>query len=300
MHAVSYANPWLTAAEGARRRVPGLVALPIAAAVLAASIWGGVRLYGAVAPALQGRLPGLGGVALDRLAQIVCILGLLYLTAWAIGLGYERRPRREGATNPLAAAALGLVVGAGGLAVALGGAAAFGAVNPGAAPVVLSTDLLVQGIALSAVLFAVQVGAEEVFFRGWLQPLLCLRWGPWVGLTATSILFGAAHALIQPVSWLAMLNITLAGAVFGLLALRTGGLWAPFMAHWVWNWGEQSIAGATPNPGVDSIGSLFDVDLSGPALFSGGADELNGALSTTIVLTLILAIFVLWGAPRRR
>ena len=300
MHAVSYANPWITAAEGARRRVPALVALPLAAAVLAASIYGGVRTYGAAAPALQGVLPGLAGVAADRVAQIVCILGLLYVTAWVIGLGYERRPRPQGGTHPLAAAALGLAVGAVGLGLALGGAAAMGAVNPASTPAVLSPEVLAQGIALSALLVALQVGAEEVFFRGWLQPLLCLRWGPWVGLTATSVLFGAAHALLQPVSWLALLNITLAGAVFGLLALRTGGLWAPFAAHWVWNWGEQSIAGATPNPGVDSIGSLFDVDLSGPALFSGGADALNGALSTTLVLTLILGIFVLWGARARR
>jgi hypothetical protein len=175
-----------------------------------------------------------------------------------------------------------------------------GAAGAAATPALFSPEVLAQGIALSAVVFAVQVGAEEVFFRGWLQPLLCLRWGPWVGLTVTSVLFGAAHALLQPVSALAVLNITLAGAVFGLLALRTGGLWAPFAAHWVWNWGEQSIAGATPNPGVDSIGSLFDIDLSGPALFSGGPDELNGALSTTIVLSALLAVFVLWGARSRR
>ena len=300
MHAVSYDNPWLTAADAARRRVPALIALPLAMVVLAASIWGGVRLYVAAAPSLQGALPGLGGVAVDRVAQIVLILGLLYLAAWAVGLGYERRPRPRGGTHPLLASALGLAVGAIGLGLALGGAAAMGAVGVSQAPVALSPSLLAQGIALSALLFALQVGAEEVFFRGWLQPLLCLRWGPWVGLAATSVLFGTAHALLQPVSWLALVNITLAGAVFGLLALRTGGLWAPFFAHWVWNWGEQSIAGATPNPGVDSIGSLFDVDLSGPALFSGGADELNGALSTTIVLASILLIFVFWGARARR
>lgn len=299
MHAVSYANPWLVAAEGARRPLPAWAAVPLAVAILAASVYGGARLYQVVASGLQLNSDGLTGVAADRLVLTLCILGPLYVAAWAIGLGYERRPRPQGSA-PLKAAGLGLLVGAGGLALALAGAAALGAVGAAAEPVAFTPDVLVQGILLSAVLFAVQVGAEEVFFRGWLQPLLCLRWGPWIGLVATSILFGAAHALLQPVSALALVNITLAGLVFGLLALRTGGLSAPFAAHWVWNWGEQSIAGATPNPGVDSIGSLFDVDLSGPALFSGGADELNGALSTTVVLGLLLLLFVLWGAPRRR
>ena len=301
MPAVSYANPWVTAAESARRRVPALVALPLAAAILAASMWGGIRLYGAVASPVQGVAPpGVAGLALDRLVLILCVLGLLYLAAWAIRLGYERRPRPQGGTHPLIAAGLGLLVGAAGLALALGGAAAAGSVGAAAEPVALRPEVLAQGLLLSALLVAVQVGAEEVFFRGWLQPLLCLRWGPWVGLGATSVLFGAAHALLQPVSPLALLNMVLGGAVFGLLALRTGGLWAPFAAHWVWNWGEQSVAGATPNPGVDPIGSLFDVDLAGPTLFSGGADELNGSLSTTLVLTMLLVVFTLWGARPKR
>ena len=300
MHAVSYANPWVTAAEGARRRLPALAALPLAAAILAASMYGGLQLYGAVAPMVQGVLPGPAGVALDRLVLVLCVLGLLYVAAWVIGLGYERRPRPQGGASAPVALGLGLLAGALGLALALGGAAALGAVGVSAEAVPLPPEVLAQGIVLSALIFAVQVGAEEVFFRGWLQPLLCLRWGPWVGLAVTSLLFGAAHSLLQPVSVLAFVNITLAGALFGLLALRTGGLWAPFAAHWVWNWGEQSIAGATPNPGVDSIGSLFDLELGGPALFSGGADELNGALSTTVVLTLLLVVFVLWGAKPKR
>jgi hypothetical protein len=87
--------------------------------------------------------------------------------------------------------------------------------------------------------------------------------------------------------------------VFGLLAMRTGGLWAPFAAHWAWNWGEQSVAGATPNPGIDSLGALFDLDLSGPALLSGGADALNGAISTTVVLGILALGLGLVGALRR-
>ena len=57
----------------------------------------------------------------------------------------------------------------------------------------------------------------------------------------------------HPVS---LLNILLAGIWFGLLALRTGGLLAPILAHFGYNWAEEMIFGASPNPGVGAFGSV--------------------------------------------
>jgi membrane protease YdiL (CAAX protease family) len=93
----------------------------------------------------------------------------------------------------------------------------------------------------------------------------------------------------------AILNAALAGLMFGLLALRTGGLAAPIAAHFGYNWAEQSIFGLTPNPGA-----VFNFDLSGPTIFSGGPDELNGSISVTIalgVVTLLLGLGRLGSRP---
>jgi membrane protease YdiL (CAAX protease family) len=89
---------------------------------------------------------------------------------------------------------------------------------------------------------------EECLFRGLLQPLLCRAWGPIVGIVAASLAFTAIHVFggwRDPVS---LLNITLAGAWFGLLAWRTGGILAPTLAHAGYNWAEELLFGATPNP----------------------------------------------------
>ena len=151
---------------------------------------------------------------------------------------------------------------------------------------------------VAGLLVLLQCWAEEALFRGWLQPALCDRWGVWAGLGVTTVLFGAAHSVQTP-SPVAILNATLAGLLFGLLALRTGGLAAPIAAHFGYNWAEQSIFGLTPNPGVDAMGSAFNFDLGGPTIFSGGVDELNGSISVTIALGVVIALLGL-GRPGLR
>ena len=68
--------------------------------------------------------------------------------------------------------------------------------------------------------------AEELLFRGLLQPL--------VGLAAASVIFGAVHvggrAFIGYGAWAACI-----GAFFGWLMIATGGLVAPVVAHAVYD-----------------------------------------------------------------
>lgn len=136
---------------------------------------------------------------------------------------------------------------------------------------------------------------EECLFRGLLQPLLCRAWGPIAGIVTASLAFTAIHVFggwRDPVS---LLNITLAGVWFGLLAWRTGGILAPTLAHAGYNWAEEMLFGATPNPGVSDFGALFDVDLVGPVRLGGSADGLNASLLLTAVLAaIILPLLLRW------
>jgi hypothetical protein len=138
---------------------------------------------------------------------------------------------------------------------------------------------------LAAAMTAFQAYGEEVFFRGWLQPVLASQWGIRNALIVTAAIFAFSHWIVEPLSMLAILNIFIAGLFFGILALRTGGLAAPFAAHWAWNWLEQSVLGLVPNPGVSALGSVFDFDLVGSPLLGGGPDGLNGSVIVTVVLT---------------
>jgi hypothetical protein len=77
------------------------------------------------------------------------------------------------------------------------------------------------------VLIGIAAGiGEEWFFRGVLQPV--------VGLTASSLLFGLAHVgsskMVPFGLW-----ATAMGFVLGGLAIVTGGLLAPIVAHGVYD-----------------------------------------------------------------
>jgi membrane protease YdiL (CAAX protease family) len=81
------------------------------------------------------------------------------------------------------------------------------------------------GIGLAdAVLLALASGlAEEMFFRGALQPA--------VGLVWASLIFGACHFLPRREMALWSLYAAVMGFVFGLLFEQTGRLVAPVVAH---------------------------------------------------------------------
>jgi membrane protease YdiL (CAAX protease family) len=257
---------------------------------------GGVALYKGLG-VLTTQVAGEAGLALDRLLLFVCTLAPLY----AVALGAIRFEGRADITQPsrrALAAVIGLSIGVAGFLAAVGVAGVLGAVRMGADASDWGRRL--EGAVIAAVLILFQASGEELFFRGWLQPVLGARWGAWVGLAVTSVLFGGAHAVTGPISVLALVNDILAGAVFGLLALRSGGLWAPILAHWGWNWTEQAVVGLTPNPGVDPLGSLWDLDLVGPGMLSGGADEMNGSIAATVVLVTAMVLVALWRARLKR
>jgi membrane protease YdiL (CAAX protease family) len=69
--------------------------------------------------------------------------------------------------------------------------------------------------------------AEELAFRGVVLPYL--------GLAASSFLFGLAHIVPRRGLWPWSLWAMAAGVLLGWAALRTGGLLAPLTAHFVIN-----------------------------------------------------------------
>ena len=284
-HGIGYSNVWIARVDGASRRLNSWVVLGVGIATLLLSIFGGGELYNR----LTGHLTS--APALDRALLYVCVVGPLYAVA-AAALAYECRASVPANAGAVGALGVGCAIGLAGIAAAVGLSALLGAIAPGASAAPWTHRL--AGVAIGAALIAFQAFGEEIFFRGWMQPILATRWGPWIGLTATSVLFAAAHAVGRPVGGLALVNDALAGVTFGLLAFRSGGLLAPFAAHFAWNWAEQSLFGLTPNPGVDPLGSLLDLDLVGAVLLSGGRDELNGAIAATAALLLMIGLVLAW------
>ena len=221
-------------------------------------MWGDTLAFGVVQCAIFG-----------------CFLIAAQIAVVAEGRGLWRRGR----TGPLPSLAIGLAIGAAGYALSVGAADLAGAITPGP----------FSGVTLDAVLFgaalvAIQSVAEEAFFRGWLQPILCVAWGPYAGVGVASALFAGLHIIAGAHGALAVANLFLGGVLFGLLALRTGNLFAASAAHFAWNWTESGVLGLSEQP----TGSLLRFGFTGSPLWNGGADAMNGSLAMSLVLLALV------------
>ena len=289
---LTFQNPWVVAVDTAARPGRSWVVLSLGVSICALAILGGRALGGTLAKAIGTRTAGPWAEILIQAGFYICVFLPLWLVA-AIGGAVEGRVVWRKEPRALVAIATGLAIGGLGFILAVAMAAALGAMVSG--PV--HHTAVASGILIGALIVAFQAGGEEIFFRGWVQPVLCARFGPWIGLVVTAALFTGLHLVVGARNPLSVLNLMLGGLLFGLLALRSGGLWAAFSAHWAWNWTESSLLGLDPNPGVAPTGSLVDLDLAGPALWSGGTDGMNGSLAATFVL-LTLVVAMMAAAPK--
>lgn len=245
-----------------------------------------------LAPVLMSRLLAVPSIAAVDAAWlegvfVSAVFGLLALAA-LVALRLSGRSTGWGAL-PLAGAGLGLTLGIGGIGAALLLCHVAGTLVPGADGGIGMGALLGGTLAMLA-----QTAAEEYYFRGWLQPAVIAGWGRWPGLAATALGFAAVHFVSAAGAPLSLLNLTLAGLWLGILAERSGGLALPIAGHFAWNWAEELLMGATPNPGVGNFGALFDFDLAGNALWGGSAEALNASLSTSFVLAGAVVAAALW------
>ena len=211
---------------------------------------------------------------------VMALIGALVMRSTGLGLG-ERGGRALG---------LGLAVGLGGFALTAAFAWLAGALDNEAVRQAGSSALLA-----GTFLTLLQVSAEEILLRGWVQPVLAERLPVWAAILIAAALFALLHIIGGARSPMSLLNLLLGGVVFGLLAARTGALLAPIAAHFAWNWTEMILLGLSPNPGVSGYGAIWNLDLTGPANWGGSDEGLNVSVGTTAVLIALALLLI----PRR-
>lgn len=132
----------------------------------------------------------------------------------------------------------------------------------------------------------IQGGTEEIVTRGWLMNVLGARYGIKFGLFISSVLFGALHLFNPNVNYIAILNIILVGYLFGLYVIKTNDLWGACGIHSAWNFAQGNLFGFEVS-GLDiNVGSLFDFNLTGNSLISGGSFGPEAGLCSTLILIL--------------
>jgi uncharacterized protein len=85
--------------------------------------------------------------------------------------------------------------------------------------------------------FAISIGPlmEELFFRGFLYPVLARRRGMWAGVFLTALAFGLIHALQLGFAWAPVLLIFLVGIVLTTVRALTQSVAASFVVHAAYN-----------------------------------------------------------------
>lgn len=85
--------------------------------------------------------------------------------------------------------------------------------------------------------FAVSLGPlmEELFFRGFLYPVLARRFGMSTGISVSALGFGLMHAAQYGYSWASVLLIFLVGVVLGAVRARKDSVAAGFLVHAAYN-----------------------------------------------------------------
>lgn len=213
------------------------------------------------------------------------LIAIAMIGAALSGFNAARLGRRP-AMNGLLGVALGTI----GVAATAGYAGLAGTL--GTAPASGSWPLLLWGSAL----ILLETGAEEIYFRGWLQRVLADHWGAAIAVPVAAFAFAGLHILGGARNPVSIVNLFVAGLLFGLLALRS--LAAAIAAHFAWNWCESIVLGLSPNPGLGDFGALANFELAGASIWGGSDEGLNGSIAMTItLLALVLAVVLL---SRRR
>lgn len=138
--------------------------------------------------------------------------------------------------------------------------------------------------------------AEEIIFRGVLFQRLIDKRGEVFAVIANSLTFALLHLFNPNITFLAFINIFLAGVVLSICYVRTSTLWLSIGFHFGWNFWQKLLLGS-PISGLDWGFSLFHTKITDlPPILFGGSFGLEGGLVCTVFLIisayLIAKLFV--------
>lgn len=187
--------------------------------------------------------------------------------------------------------ALGCAMGAAGLAIAVGFAAAFETVTFSVQARDLSS--ISKGFVIAFLFFLIAGATEELIFRGFPFQALVHNLGGFAAVAITSVLFGLAHLANPSASAFSTINTILAGVWLGLAYLLTRSLWLATALHCSWNFAMVFIFGL-PVSGFTTLDQLAWLRgaIGAPAWISGGSYGPEGGVAVTAAL--VLSTIAIW------
>ena len=161
----------------------------------------------------------------------------------------------------------------------------------------------VRGLLWAGILPAV---SEEIISRGVVFRLVEQRWGSWIALIVSALIFGFLHAWNPNATvWSCAAIAIEAGLLFGIVYTITRSLYFCMGLHAAWNFMEGPVLG-TPISGIRLHG-LFTSTLRGPAWLGGGPFGIEASVLTVALMVGVSGALIvhaqrrgLMRPPRRR
>ena len=155
-------------------------------------------------------------------------------------------------------------------------------------------------VPVALVALFIQVGTEEIFFRGYLQQqFACLSNSRWTWMFVPSVMFGALHfwngnGAAEGTIW--AIWATLLGMACADLTARTGSLGAAIGLHLANNAFALLLVGVKdwPSSGL----ALFLYPYEDPELYAYGVEALLSPWIILQMLTMLISVVIMWLAAR--
>ena len=144
--------------------------------------------------------------------------------------------------------------------------------------------------------FLVVAVGEEILFRGIVFRMIDERWGTWIALIVSALIFGFVHISNDNATvWSSVAIAVEAGLMLAAAYKWSGTLWLPIGIHWAWNFFQGPIFGFAVSG--NETQSLLKSVIDGPVWLTGGS---FGAEASIPALVLGLAFAILFLRAKRR
>jgi uncharacterized protein len=158
-----------------------------------------------------------------------------------------------------------------------------------------------QGLFYALLLFALVALSEELLCRGYWYGLIHRYYGPLSAILVTSFLFAALHLFNDHIlqNPLPVINLFLAGVLFGVAREVTGGLWVPIGIHFTWNLFQGNVYGFAVS-GNQLHPSLLRIETAGHPLISGAGFGAEGSILTGLMIIFFTVLIYRRYAGRQQ
>ena len=141
-----------------------------------------------------------------------------------------------------------------------------------------------------AIAFSVAI-FEETLLRGIIFRIVEEKLGSYNSLLISAIIFGSVHLINPDSSIISSICIGIVGFMFGASYIYSRSLWLPISIHFSWNFVQSGIFGAITS-GNEKTSSLFNTNISGTELITGGAFGPEGTIQAILFWLLVSIIFM--------